>query len=229
MKDVEAILETAPERLSANVLLRPVVEASLFPTVAYVGGPAELQYLRQVAPVFAHLAVPRPAPVPRLSGFLVEAKTDKVLDRLGFKVPDLAQSDGALATAFLKAVLPEQVVAVLAALRASVGDNYAAVLEAAVQLDQTLQRPIETARNQALHGADEVEKRLVAALKRRNETALQQLARARASLFPDGEPQERVLTAASFLARYGRELLPALQASAREHAGRLLEAAPAGA
>ena len=229
MKDVEAILETAPERLSANVLLRPVVEASLFPTVAYVGSPAELQYLRQVAPVFAHLAVPRPAPVPRLSGFLVEAKTDKVLDRLGFKVPDLAQSDGALATAFLKAVLPEQVVAVLAALRASVGDNYAAVLEAAVQLDQTLQRPIETARNQALHGADEVEKRLVAALKRRNETALQQLARARASLFPDGEPQERVLTAASFLARYGRELLPALQASAREHAGRLLEAAPAGA
>ncbi len=76
---------------------------------------------------------------------------------------------------------------------------------------------------------DEVEKRLVAALKRRNETALQQLARARTSLFPEGEPQERVLTAASYLARYGRALLALLQAAAREHAGRLLEAAPAGA
>jgi len=229
MKDVEAILETAPERLSANVLLRPVVEAHLFPTVAYVGGPAELRYLRQVVPVFAHLAVPRPAAVPRLSGFLVEAKTDKTLERLGLQVQDLAQPEGAVATSLFKEALPADAAGALAALRTAVGERYAAVLEAAVRLEKTLERPIETARNQALHGADEVEKRLVAALKRRNETALQQLARTRASLFPDGEPQERVLTAASFLARYGRELLPALQASAREHAGRLLEAAPAGA
>ena len=76
---------------------------------------------------------------------------------------------------------------------------------------------------------DEVEKRLVAALKRRNETALQQLARTRTSLFPGGEPQERVLTAASWLARYGRDLLSVLAAAAREHAGRLLDAPPAGA
>ena len=69
----------------------------------------------------------------------------------------------------------------------------------------------------------------MAALKRRNETALQQLARARTSLFPGGEPQERVLTAASYLSRYGPELLPALAASAREHAGQLLEGPPAGA
>jgi bacillithiol biosynthesis cysteine-adding enzyme BshC len=229
LSDMEAVLRSAPERLSANVLLRPAVEAHVFPTVAYVGGPAELTYLRQVGPVFAHLAVPRPLPVPRLSGFLVDAKTDKTLERLGLVPADLARSEEALATSLAREALPEDAAAALAALRGAVQDRYAAVLAAAERLEKTLERPIETARNQALHAADELEKRLVAAVKRRNETVLQQLARARSSLFPGGEPQERVLTVASFLARYGRDLLPALAAAAREHAGRLLDGPPAGA
>jgi uncharacterized protein YllA (UPF0747 family) len=74
-----------------------------------------------------------------------------------------------------------------------------------------------------------VEKRLVASLKRANEQAIQQVARARANLYPDGQPQERVLTAASYLARYGRPLLTALLDAARAHVGRLLEAHPGGA
>jgi len=229
LKDIEALLHSAPERLSANVLLRPAVEAYVFPTVAYVGGPAELAYLKQVAPVFAHLAVPRPVPVPRLSGLLVDAKTDKTLERLGLKPADLAQDEGALATALAKDALPADAAGALAALRSALEERYRAVTEAALGIERTLERPIETVRNQALHAVDEVEKRLVAALKRRNETALQQLARTRASLFPGGEPQERVLTAASWLARYGRDLLSVLAAAAREHAGRLLDAPPAGA
>ncbi len=229
LQDVEAVFGSEPERLSANVLLRPAVEAHLFPTVAYVGGPGELAYLRQVAPVFAHLAVPRPVPVPRLSGFLVDAKTDKTLERLGLRPVDLGRDEGALATALAKESLPAGAASALAALRTALAERYAAVLAAAAGIEKTLERPIETSRNQALHAVDEVEKRLVAALKRRNETAVQQLARTRTSLFPDGAPQERVLTAANYLARYGRELLPALQAAAREHAGRLLEAPRAGA
>ncbi|MGA2384763.1 MAG: bacillithiol biosynthesis cysteine-adding enzyme BshC [Gemmatimonadales bacterium] len=228
LNDIESVLRSTPERLSANVLLRPAVEAHVFPTVAYVGGPAELAYLRQVGPVFTHLAVPRPVPVLRLSGFLVDAKTDKTLERLGLKPADLARDESTLATALAKDALPADAAGALAALRAAIGERYVAVLEAARRLESTLERPIETVRNQALHAVDEVEKRLVAALKRRNETALQQLARTRASLFPGGEPQERVFTTASYLARYGRELLPVLAAAAREHAGRLLDAPPAG-
>jgi bacillithiol biosynthesis cysteine-adding enzyme BshC len=229
LSDVEGILRTAPERLSPNVLLRPATEAHLVPTVAYVGGPAELSYLRQVAPLFAHLAVPRPVAVPRLSGFLVEAKIEKSLERLGLGPDDLAQAEGELASTHFREALPEDAAGALAALRSSLGERYAAVLTAAKRLEQTLERPVETARNQAVHGVDEIEKRLVAALKRRNDTVLQQLLRARDALFPGGEPQERVLTVASFLARYGRPLLGDLLESARRHARALLEAPPARA
>jgi bacillithiol biosynthesis cysteine-adding enzyme BshC len=228
LADLDAIARSAPERLSANVLLRPVVEAHLLPTVAYVGGPAELSYLQQVAPLFAHLAVPRPVAAPRLSGFLVEAKVQKALERFALSPQDLERSEGELASSVARDALPPDASAALAALRAALAERYAAVEEAAVRVERTLERPIETARNQALHAVDEVEKRLVAALKRMNETALQQLARARGNLFPDGVPQERVITVASYLARYGRPLLPLLREAAREHARRLLEAPSAG-
>ena len=220
LADLEVLVRATPERLSANVLLRPVIEAHLFPTVAYVGGPAELAYLRQ--------AVPQPVPTPRLSGFVVEAKVDKTLERLGLAPAELGRPDGELASALAREALPADAAQALGALRGGLEERYTAVREAAIRLERTLERPVETARNQALHAVDEIEKRLVAALKRNNDTALQQLARAKANLFPSGKPQERVLTAATYLARHGRPVMGMLHAAARAHVERLLEAAPPG-
>ena len=229
LADLEGLLRTQPERLSGNVLLRPAVEAHLLPTVAYVGGPAELGYLAQVGPLFERLGVPRPVPTPRLGGCFVEAKVDKAMERFGVGLADLARPEGELASALLRDALPPDAASALGALRGALEERWAAVRAAAVEVERTLERPVETARNQGLHAVDEIEKRLVAALKRSNETALQQLARARANLYPDGKPQERVLTAASYLARHGRPLLETLRQAARAHVERLLEAAPRGA
>jgi bacillithiol biosynthesis cysteine-adding enzyme BshC len=223
---LEALLQDDPERVSANVLLRPVVEAAVVPTVAYVGGPGELAYLPQTAPLFAALVVPRPLSVPRLSGFVVEARTRKTLDRFGLSVEALARPEQELAGDAARESLPASATEALAALRGAIEAGYAAVAREAGALDRTLERPVESARNQALGATHEIEKKLVAAAKRANETALQQLLRARVALYPDGHPQERVYTAASVLARYGDAVVELLLAAAREHAGSLLEAHP---
>ena len=223
---LEALLQGDPERVSANVLLRPVVEAAVVPTVAYVGGPGELAYLPQTAPLFAALSIPRPVSVPRLSGFIIEARTAKTLERFGLAVEALARPEQELAGDAARASLPASATEALAALRGALETGYAAVAREAGAVDRTLERPVESARNQALGATHEIEKKLVAAAKRANETALQQLLRARVALYPDGHPQERVYTAASFLARYGNDVVELLLAAAREHAGSLLEAHP---
>src|SRR5207244_11086784 len=53
--ELERIAAHEPERLSPNVLLRPPVEAALWPTVAYAGGPAELGYLPDAEPLYRAL------------------------------------------------------------------------------------------------------------------------------------------------------------------------------
>ena len=221
--ELERTIQSEPGRVSANVLLRPAVEASVFPTVAYFGGPGELAYLAQAGPVFELLGVPRPARLPRLSGFLIEAKVDKVLERYGLAPSDLAAGEGALMSRLAREQLPERAAAALAELRAGLTERFAAVQAEAARVDRTLEKPVESARNQALVAANEIEKKLIAALKRANETTGQQVARAREQLYPAGEPQERVIGVASFLSRHGRGLLDQLFAAAREHARRLLE------
>src|SRR5206468_3163197 len=85
--------------------------------------------------------------------------------------------------------------------------GYAKVIDAAVHVDPTLQKPVESARNSALAGVADVEKKLLGHLKKKNETATQQLTRSRNSLFPRGEPQERVIGSVVLLGRYGSVFL----------------------
>ena len=52
-------LEEHPEQFSPNVLLRPVVQDYLLPTVVYFGGPSEIAYFAQAAVVYQTSAWPR--------------------------------------------------------------------------------------------------------------------------------------------------------------------------
>lgn len=226
IEDLERILAEEPERLSGNVLLRPAIEAAAFPTVGYFGGPAELAYLEQTGPVFARLDVPRPARLARLSGLLVEAKLDKVIEKLQLTPADLSGSESALASKIARESLPPSTAAALAELRRVVTERYAALQAEAMLVDRTLEKPVENARNQALMGSQEIEKKIVAALKRAGDTAIQQAARVRDQLYPGGTSQERVVSAPSFLGRHGRPVLDLVFAAAREHARHHLEGPP---
>jgi uncharacterized protein YllA (UPF0747 family) len=218
---VEQIAAETPERLSPNVLLRPVIEAALLPTLAYVGGPGEMEYLPEAAPLFKTLGVAPQAHVPRWSGVIIEARVEKVLTKHGLTLADFAGPPGTLETRIAKAELPPELAASLQALRDDVESRFARISGEVQQLDPTLERTVQSARNAALAGTNDIEKKLVASLKRTQGTVVSQLARARAALMPDGKPQERVLTIVSFLARYSRSLLDQIDAEVAQWAAGL--------
>jgi len=209
---LESIATDTPERLSPNVLLRPVIEAALFPTVAYVGGPGEMEYLPEAAPLFTSLGVAPQAHVPRWSGIIIEARVEKVLNKHSLTPADFNSQPGTLETRIAKAELPPELAQSLKALRDDVEARFARVAGEVQQLDPTLERTVQSARNAALAGTNEIEKKLVASLKRTQGTLVSQLTRARAALMPDGKPQERVLSIVSFLARYSEALLDQIDA-----------------
>lgn len=218
LTELMALAREAPERLSPNVLLRPVVEAALLPTVAYVGGPGELAYFPQCTPIYETLEVPPQIPVPRWSGRVVEARTRKVLDKYDLAPDDLTLPEGQLEQRLVRGDLPAEADASLSTLRAVLEREYDQLRDAAVGVDPTLRKPVESTRNAALAGVRDIEKRIVSHLKQRNETLVQQVARTRAALFPLGKPQERVLGIPAFLVRYGREFLAAALDEVRDWA-----------
>lgn len=216
---LEQIARDTPERLSPNVLLRPVVEATLLPTVAYLGGPGEMEYLPESAPLFSRLGVAPQAPLRRWSGLIIESRIERVLKKHGLTPDDFSEPAGALESRLARADLPPDLASALAELRDNVEERFARISGEVQRLDPTLERTVASARNAALAGTNEIEKKLVASLRRSQGTVAGQLARARAALAPSGKPQERVLTLASFTARYGTSLLTEVEAEVARWAG----------
>jgi bacillithiol biosynthesis cysteine-adding enzyme BshC len=219
--ELARLLERQPERFSPNVLARPVIEAALLPTIAYVGGPAELSYWLQAEPVYRTLGVPAQAGVPRWSGRVIEARIGKVLHKYAISPEALTQAQGRLEATLVAEALPPAARDALAALRAALTAEYDRLAAAAVAVDATLRKPVESAKHAALGALQEIEKRLVSHLKKQNEIVLQQVDKARRNLFPLGRPQERVLNVTSYLARYGGAFLDAVLAACHRHVASL--------
>lgn len=206
-----SLFEESPERFSANVVLRPVVESAVFPTLSYVGGPGEVRYLAQTGCLFEAHGVGMPVVFPRLGVTLVEGKVRKVLDKFDLDEDDVVgRPVHEVITSVVRDDVPEAVKSALGQLRQALQEGYQAVYEAAETIDPTLKGPIFGARNEGFKAISEVEKKVRQHVKLKGETQLEQIEKAAANLAPDGKPQERVLNVHQYLARYGSELIPAI-------------------
>lgn len=216
------VAERSDAVLSANVLLRPVVERRIMPTVAYVGGPGEVAYFAQVSAVAESLGVLAPLAVPRWSATVVEPSVDRRLGRLGMVLDDLRVPHDAERRLGDRA-MPSPLREALDGLRDDLGKRLGAITTASAAADHLVpERVIEGARHQMLHRVDRLERRLRAAARGRHVDAVSDLAAARAALFPEGHRQERRLNPVPMLARHGDLLLAQLKAGAAMHAGTLV-------
>ena len=139
---------------------------------------------------------------------------DRVLEKFGIELDELLEPAGALEARLVRSQLPAEAVAGARSGSGRALETGYAVLERARDRDRSDARPArQAAQQQALAGTQDVEKKLVQHLKRRQETELGQMARARTAVCPNGKPQERVLTLAPFLARYWPGAAPGARAT----------------
>lgn len=222
--DLAQIAALEPERLSANVLLRPVVESALLPTVAYVAGPAELRYLDLARTVYEALGVAWQRPVPRWSGLIIEPRVSRALEKLDLTLDLALDPSGPADERLARRAAPSGFEADVLALRQALERGYNALIPRIKAIDPTLEKPALSARSAAQNGLAELERRVLAAIKRRHGETLGQLDRVRGALRPAGKPQERALGLAGFLARYGVGLLDDLASHIEHWYRRALEA-----
>jgi uncharacterized protein YllA (UPF0747 family) len=208
--------------MGPNVLLRPVVERAILPTATYIGGPAEIAYFAQSAPIADTLEVARPAIVPRWSCTIIEPHVEKILEKLHLVPEDLRDPHEAEARV-ARARLAKRVIDELDAARAKLDESMDA-LSAAVAEERAPVAPAVTGglRANVTRQFDRFERRLIAAAKKQYADVMQEIGTARGSLYPLGKPQERTLNFVPLLARYGPILKDEMLAGAREHAARLL-------
>ena len=202
-----------PSSLSPNVLLRPVVESALFPTLAYVAGPGEVAYFAQMRSYFASHGSTMPVVYPRMGVTPVEAKVAKVLSKFDLAIGSLERPLHEVTTSFARDSVPDEIQNRIAELRAKAGLALSELEMAVKSIDPTLAGSLRHARTQVFEAVAELERKITLAVKRENAIAISQIEKAAIHLFPGGVPVERVQSPLYYLARYGEAFLDELHAS----------------
>jgi bacillithiol biosynthesis cysteine-adding enzyme BshC len=205
-----------PAALSPNVALRPVVQDSLFPSIAYIGGPAEVAYYAQLGPVYAAFGVPMPILFPRASLTLVEGRIGDLMARYALTLPQLRAEPEALVSAILRQGQAAMFEARMAEAKAAMARTFKEVEALVGEIDPTLQGPAAQAAGHTAHQLDGIQKKAIQALKRRHEDLRAHVHRVREHLMPRGRPQERVLGLLPFLARHGPGLTEVIRTQAAD-------------
>ncbi|MGB8013984.1 MAG: bacillithiol biosynthesis cysteine-adding enzyme BshC [Terriglobales bacterium] len=200
-------IEAAPEKFNPNVLLRPVVQDFLLPTLVYTGGAAEVAYFAQVAVVYEKL-LGRVTPIlPRFSATLLEPKAERILERYQLGLPDVLLGPEKVREAIAARALAPELQARFDDAYASVEGAMTALREAIGKLDSTLVDTAESTRTNMKQQIDRLQARVARAEQQRNEVITRHADALSNALFPHKALQEREVAGVSFVARYGRELL----------------------
>jgi bacillithiol biosynthesis cysteine-adding enzyme BshC len=222
LQPAAALLErarTAPEEFSPNVLLRPIVQDTLFPTVCYVAGPNELAYLGQLRGVYDAFSTPMPLIQQRATATLLDSNAMRFLTRYDVALETLRAQDDAVLNAVLEAQLPPSVDTSLDEAMRTLEQRMERLAKEVVQIDPTLEGASRSTLSRMQDDLKKLHGKIIQAAKRKDETLRRQFQNARSQAFPGGEPQERAVGFVYFLNKYGPALVDRLYAELPVDAG----------
>lgn len=200
-----AIAREQPELLSPNVVLRPVAQDAIFPTVAYVAGPGEIAYQAQLQPVYSHFGVTRPVIYPRASVSIIEERVSRIMEKFGLELEEFFGDREALIAKVVRQLSEVKI----DELFDTAGKNVAAALTelrfGIAEVDPTLLGALDNTTSKITQSIKLLHDKTAGAQQRQHETSVRQIDRAIGSLLPDGTMQEREFNIVHFLNKYGPE------------------------
>lgn len=208
--DTLKAMELHPEEFSPSALLRPVVQDTLLPTVAYIGGPAEIAYQAQTSLVYRKLLGRAPAILPRAGFTIVPAHVANLLKKYNLGIQDVLAGRHLLHTKLEAEALPQTLSSRFDAGEKAIQDLLAGLREPLARLDQTLNGALDTATEKILYQFNGLRSKAGRAEGLRSGVLNTHENEIANSLLPNNILQERSLCFLPFLASEGNELLDRL-------------------
>jgi bacillithiol biosynthesis cysteine-adding enzyme BshC len=196
-----------PSCFSPNVTLRPIVQDFLLPTLAYIGGPAEIAYFAQLRPNYGLLNRVDPVALPRASFTLIEKRHAKTMGKYDIKITDLFAGFEEAMKTVVERSLDQNTATVFDETEKVFNDQLDKLNASLASVDPTLPDALKGGREKILYQLHNLRTRFVHNRGKRDEGAKQQIERLFAALYPNKNLQEREVNVFYFLARYGYELI----------------------
>ncbi len=198
-------LENQPENFSPNVVMRPIYQEVVLPNLAYIGGPGELAYWLQLKSTFDHHRVAFPLLVLRDSALLISEKTNQRFIKIGLRVEDVFEDKNVLIKKLVNAdevTLDEE--------KNKLNELFISIKEKAKSADATLEGAANAELQKQITSLDTFEKRIVKALKVKEEVKLNQLDKLLNEVLPNGALNERRDNYFQYQVEFGEGLMDEL-------------------
>jgi bacillithiol synthase len=206
-QDLLQRINSAPQDFNPNVLLRPVVQDYLLPTLAYIGGAAEVAYFAQTSVVYRALAGRVTPILPRLSATILEHKHQGLLERYQLTLPGVFEGPAALAERLASRSLSQEVQKSFDQAAADLEKSLAGIRDSLGRLDQTLIDAANNAGAKMQHQLEQLRSRAARAELRHHEILGRHAELLSNSLYPNKTLQEREIAGIYFISRHGAEFL----------------------
>lgn len=200
-EELLAVLDADPSRITPAAGLRPIVQDTLLPTLAFVVGPGEIAYGAQLRQVYPLHGLGQPLLWPRLTVTWLEPNVARLLRRLNATAAQI-QSDpeGVLGRAL---ALERGAEAVTRERLAALDEQLEQLTAEMAELDPTLVGAAERTRSRTTARVAHLQGLATRALARQENDRSGQLSRLKKHLLPHGTPQERELNFLTFLLKHG--------------------------
>jgi bacillithiol synthase len=210
MEEIRAAIYATPDAFTPNVLLRPIVQDTLLPTAAYVGGPAEIAYMAQTEVVYRNVLGRMPAILPRASFTVIEPPVDRLLKKFELTFRDVMRGRQHLRSRMEEKALPEALGKKFETDEIALQNLLAGYREPIQKLDASLAGSLELVEQKILHQFAALKGKAGRAQNLRSGVLDRKEKMIFDAIYPHHELQERTISALPWLASYGQEFLDGL-------------------
>lgn len=198
---------TEPSRFSPGVMLRPVVQDYLFPTICYFGGGAEIAYFAQNSEAYRLLERPITPILHRQSFTVVEPKHARTMEKYGLSFQDNFRGLERLIPEIVERVIDPETSAVFADVEAKIDSELDRIEKQLSKFDPTLADNLSKRRKKIVYHVTALRTKFEKARVQKDEVVNNRLNSLMSALYPSHGLQERTLNFTAFANRYGLQFI----------------------
>lgn len=203
------LLQESPELFSPNVVLRPICQDYLLPTVAYVGGPGEISYFAQFKPVYQHYGITMPVIFPRASVTIIENKISKFMNNFNVKLEDIFHHNF-LVSKVVDKLSEVKIEDEISKYTDEMNKIFYDMRNMTVKVDQTLLNVVDNMKEKTKQNFEQFKNKLINAQAKKSETTTTQIDKVTNNIYPNHNLQERVINITYFLNKYDEAFMKKL-------------------
>lgn len=202
-EDLLAVAESEPERFIPSVLLRPIVQDTLFPTIAYIAGPSEVAYFAQMKPAYEHFGVTMPMIIPRAGITLMGGNVKRSITKYSIEAQEIFQNADSLLKHILNEHVPGHAEVLFKMTRNEIGEAIDRLKRELDSGEGNFSQGVQTAKEKIDYHINKLQERYLKELEKKHEVVVRRIENLSMALYPAEKLQERVYSIAEFINQYG--------------------------